>query len=292
MLKLYVAIDLMSCVHPYQNAHSGVPASKIISSLAPEWVRFHLQPELWIPSGWVASQVTQIIPVLLVDKKDAKGKYWRHQFHPKYKSGRKAHPDSIGVMRDAIIDQWKSASGAIEMQAGFEADDFIGDLCRSIGSNERVLMISVDSDWSQLVSDRAVWLDTYAAKERKHRDQRPAVLDIQQVIRRWNSYPDHNLPETYITNPREIAAVKHLIGDRSDAIPGGQIVPEGIIDLYYPTYRPTPIDRGNYNDSSQVQIPEVSGPGKPFWFFGLRNWSDYVLDYKAMTVLEIPHRDC
>ena len=291
MTTLFVAIDLMSCVHPYQNAHPTASFSQISNTLAPEWVRFHLQPELWIPSGWVASGVKKIVPILLVDEK-MKGVYWRHRYHAKYKSGRKAHPDSIGALRDAIIHQWKMAGGAIETQPEFEADDFAGDLCRSLGSNERALLISVDSDWAQLVSDRVVWLDTYAAKERKHRDQRPAVLDIQQVIKRWNSYPDHGLPETSITNPREIAQVKHLIGDRSDAIPGGGIVPFGIIDLYYPTYRPTPVDREKYLDSSEVQIPEVGGPGKPFWFYGLRDWHDYVLDYQTMTVLEIPHRDC
>ncbi len=289
-MRLYVAIDLMSCVHPYHSAHANIPVSRMRDTIAAEWVHFHLQPELWIPSGHNDAGVTEIIPILLVDEKSPKLKYWRHEYHAGYKGKRKSHPQSLGALKDEIVSLWRASGGAVEMQPGFEADDFAGDLCRSIGSNDRVLLVSVDSDWSQLVSDRVVWLDTYSAQERKHRDQRPCVLDIQQVIKRWNSYPDHE-PPYQISNPREVAERKHVLGDRADEIPPGEVVPFGIIDLYYPTYRPTPVDRDQYLSTQGVRLP-VQAKGKPFYFFCLRKWDDYLLDYKTMTVLEIPHRDC
>jgi 5'-3' exonuclease len=188
-------------------------------------------------------------------------------------------------MIDAVIGRWIDCGFTVFQQPEFEADDFAGTLVRSLGTDDRALLITVDSDWGQLVSDRVIWLDTYCATVRSHTDQKPSVLDIPQVIRRWNSYDKNSIDP--ISNPRDIVDRKHVYGDPADAIPGDQRVPIGIIDLLNPIEYTDDID---LNAIRSGNCRYAVNP-LPSYCYGVRSWLGYTIDLDTMQVTNIPDVD-
>lgn len=284
-MDTYLLVDLMSLIHPLVNSFESTKGAEKLSTwqdkILPLWTKHILSCELWLPEG--SGSVT---PIFLVDQKDAKNKYWRHQYHPKYKSGRKSHSDLLKIAKARAIELAEEAGVTILSQQGFEADDFAGEVVRATGRYDRLLMLSVDSDWGQLVSDRAIWLDTYCAKSRKHPDQISRVLDVKTVIKRHNSYEKHKgYP---ISNPRDIVEAKWILGDESDRIPPGRVVPRGIIDLITPLEYPEPIVLPAVNKN--IRVPDyIRGLTLlPSHVFGLPQFSGYRVDLDTMTTTRVP----
>src|SRR5690606_25915967 len=84
-------------------------------------------------------------------------------------------------------------------QLGFEADDLIGTLAHQ-GEAEgyRVVIVSGDKDFAQLVNDKITLLDTMKDKR----------TDIKAVVEKWGVRPD------------QIIDYLAICGDSSDNIPG------------------------------------------------------------------------
>lgn len=284
-MNTFLLLDLMSLIHPLVNSFEGAQGTEKRSTwedkILPMWIRHILSCELWLPKG--AGSVT---PVFLVDQKNAAEKYWRHHYFARYKGGRKSHSDILKIAKGRAIELAQEAGVSIFMQPGFEADDFAGEFVRALGRDDRVLMMSVDSDWGQLISDRAIWLDTFCTKPRKHPDQISRVLDVRTIIKRHNSYKKNQ--RYLISNPRDVVEAKWILGDESDKIPAGRAVPRGIIDLINPLEYPVPIVLPGVNRDIQVPSRIMELTLLPPLVFGLPRFADYEIDLNTMTTLHVP----
>jgi hypothetical protein len=174
--------------------------------------------------------------------------------------------------------------GTILQAPGFEADDWAGEVSRALGTNDRLFMVTVDTDWGQLINDRVIWLDTYCSTQRKNPDQKSLVLDAELLVRRINAYRDNE--SFQIEHPRELVDLKWTLGDRSDKIPAGNLPGlREIIDLYNPGKYPVPISLNEIQPRLDL-YPGV--PDLPMHILGLPTWKDYQVNLQNMTVTEVP----
>jgi DNA polymerase-1 len=138
-------------------------------------------------------------PELIAIVFDAKGPTFRHKLYKEYKATRPPMPDDLVVQLPFIK---KIVQGlnikTLEME-GFEADDIIGTLARmGDEKNYKVIMVTGDKDFRQLISPRISMWDTM--KDR---------------------FTDLNaLREEYDLEPRQMIDLMGLSGDSSDNIPG------------------------------------------------------------------------
>ncbi len=130
---------------------------------------------------------------------DAKGPTFRHQMYDLYKANRPPMPEDLAV-QIPYIKQVVDALNIVSLEvAGYEADDIIGTLARLAEQKGfRVIMVTGDKDFKQLVSPRASMWDP----------MRDRTTDYA------------SLKEGFGLEPSQWVDVMALAGDTSDNIPG------------------------------------------------------------------------
>jgi hypothetical protein len=136
-----------------------------------------------------------------------------------YKAGR-SYPDHLmQTIRKVTLETLKTF-GALDKK-GYEADDMASLVVRLAGDEEDIILLTVDTDWLGLCSDRTTWVCAtgYAPRVRM-------MLDGSM-----NAWASKRL-KTTLEQPRDIWAIKVEQGDKSDNLPPGS--PIGVIDLLAP----------------------------------------------------------
>lgn len=232
----YVALDFMSLVHPFA-AKMGELEAQMIPMFSNQWVHYFGNPHIYAPTkNPINFNPFDAKPILLVDSK-LKGKYWRHDYHTDYKTGRSPKSSLLLQIRDLLLNYWVEQGLQVLAQDGFEADDWAGALVKYSNPEDKIALVSVDSDWAQLVSDRVMWLDVFPPSRRKELHQKKSVLGSMEVLERFNNQRAFQRTRL-LRDPFDMVDYKHEFGDKSDRIPPGRLVPIGIIDLLHPLREP------------------------------------------------------
>ena len=130
---------------------------------------------------------------------DAKGPTFRHERYASYKANRPPMPEDLVEQLPWIRKVTEAFNIPVFEQAGFEADDLIGSLARRAEKNGfRVVMVTGDKDFMQLVTDRCTIWDPM-------KDKRIDPAAIRE---------DFDLEATQMID------VMGLSGDTADNIPG------------------------------------------------------------------------
>lgn len=142
---------------------------------------------------------------------DKAGPTFRNEIYPEYKSNRDAAPDDLKVQFDPIFRFSRLLNLPVLQVDGFEADDVIGSLVKTLLGKITVTIISGDKDLTQLVTNEVHMLDTM-------NNRRYTPEEVQTKF----GVPPEMIPE-YLA----------LIGDSSDNIPGASgIGPKTAVKLF------------------------------------------------------------
>lgn len=144
------------------------------------------------------------LPVLLWDGHAA----WRQEIYPEYKSNRDDDPVKLAIKED-----YRRQSNVLRMlfaDIGIpqircpdsEADDLAGHLCREIGDQAEITLLTGDTDWLQAVSDTVTW---------ESRDGRRVSL---------STFTEGTEKDGGMNSPAEYILCKAIAGDASDNIAG------------------------------------------------------------------------
>ncbi len=130
---------------------------------------------------------------------DAKGPTFRHELYQDYKANRPAMPEDLAVQIPIIKDITRGFNLPLIEKPGFEADDLIGTLARLAEDDGfRVVMVTGDKDFVQLVTDRTIIWDP----------MKDETIDKTGVLDKFG------------IEPRQMIDVMGLSGDTSDNVPG------------------------------------------------------------------------
>lgn len=271
--KSFVLLDAMSLIHTFVNQLEKLPSQPVRLKACNAWVTYFASPHLYIPDkNPIGMGTEQVLPILCVDQKTEAGKYWRHKHLPSYKTGRAAKSPLLLSTRDYLYKVWAKNNLPILAESGFEADDFAGQWVKSMRPGEKVAMVSVDSDWAQLVSQDVMWLDTFPPSRRTGDSQKCNVLGPDEVLTRFNS--QRAFLGCPLSKPADLVKHKWVNGDRSDNIPGNQSVGRGIIDLLTPLESPDPsaIEKYRTMPISQVWSLPPLPHAATHYAFGVPDW--------------------
>lgn len=132
---------------------------------------------------------------------DGRGKSFRKDIYPKYKSNRDPAPPEL-KRQIAFCRLLTRALGVSETSHdNYEADDLIGTLAaRSAAQSRPVVIVSGDKDLAQLVGENDAWWDY----------SRGGRLDSEGVKNQFGVYPG------------QIVDLLAIAGDPSDSIPGAR----------------------------------------------------------------------
>ncbi|MBK7846850.1 MAG: DNA polymerase I [Zoogloea sp.] len=130
---------------------------------------------------------------------DAKGKTFRDDWYPEYKSHRPPMPDDLRAQIAPLHEAVKAEGWPLLMEEGVEADDVIGTLTRqAVEAGWEVVISTGDKDLTQLVQPGVRWVNTMSEE----------VLDEAGVTAKFGVPPNRIVD--YLT----------LIGDTVDNVPG------------------------------------------------------------------------
>ncbi len=130
---------------------------------------------------------------------DSKGKTFRDEIYPLYKANREEPPDDLKQQIPKIYEVVDALAIPKFQMEGYEADDLIGTITRdSVNKGLKVVVITGDKDFSQLVSESVTLIDTMRNKETGLEDVR----------------------EKFSVPPERVTDVFALAGDSIDNIPG------------------------------------------------------------------------
>ena len=249
----YLVIDHMVLVHVLTSKLDAESDLNMIEGMIRVWCGFISRPWLYV-SDCPYFEAMELIPILVTDAKTQQPDtsipgYWRHHEFPKYKGNRKHASGLINILRKMTLDIWQEHNLPLFSEPGFEADDFASCFVNNF-KDDYFALLTVDSDWSGLVGDNCLWLDTYCGKfPRKNPLHQSNMLDSDRVLTRFNSHPDFkSFP---LLSPSDIYLAKHLLGDKSDNIPAGKLVDIGIIDLINPNVK---------IDHNKITLPKTHIP--------------------------------
>lgn len=127
---------------------------------------------------------------------DAKGKNRRHEMYSEYKATRLAMPEDLIVQQNILKEILPYTGYKIYIVEGYEADDVINTLSKTIENN--VWIVTKDKDLHQLINEKVQIYDY----------QKDEVIDREKVYEKFGLYPE------------SIADMLALMGDSSDNIPG------------------------------------------------------------------------
>ena len=134
---------------------------------------------------------------------DVSAPTFRHERFAEYKAHRPPTPPELRPQFDHIKNLMRAFSVPIYEQAGYEADDLLGTLCRQASEREiDTIVLTGDTDTLQLVS--------------------PSVrILLSHAVGNKNLYDELAVRERYGgLGPESVADIKALEGDSSDNIPG------------------------------------------------------------------------
>ncbi|TDN48628.1 DNA polymerase I [Azoarcus indigens] len=130
---------------------------------------------------------------------DAKGKTFRDDWYPEYKSHRPPMPDDLRVQIEPLHEAVKAEGWPLLCVEGVEADDVIGTLTRqAVEQGWEVVISTGDKDLTQLVRPGVRWVNTMSEE----------VLDEAGVTAKFGVPPERIID--YLT----------LVGDTVDNVPG------------------------------------------------------------------------
>lgn len=130
---------------------------------------------------------------------DAKGKSFRNEIYPDYKSNRPPMPDDLRVQLEYVQKMVNALGFPIISEPGVEADDVLGSYAKAAEAQGREVVICTgDKDLAQLVSDKVTMYDSMHDK----------LYDREGVKEKYGVYPEL------------IVDSLALKGDSSDNIPG------------------------------------------------------------------------
>ncbi len=180
---------------------------------------FHALPDLRNKGGQPTGAVYGVVAMLrklAADNKlhggaeyravvfDAKGKTFRDDWYPEYKSHRPPMPEDLAAQIPVIHDCVRALGWPLLMVDGVEADDVIGTLARSaeaMGIDS--VIVTGDKDLAQLVSPRIRLVNTMTRGS-----EPPEVLDEAGVLAKFG------------VSPGRIVDYLALVGDAVDNVPG------------------------------------------------------------------------
>ncbi|WP_454692476.1 DNA polymerase I [Achromobacter aloeverae] len=130
---------------------------------------------------------------------DAKGKTFRDDIYPEYKSHRPPMPEDLAAQIEPIHKAVRALGWPVFAVEGVEADDVIGTLARIATEHGLNTVVSTgDKDLAQLVDDHVTLVNTMSGE----------VLDPAGVVRKFG------------VPPERIVDYLMLIGDTVDNVPG------------------------------------------------------------------------
>ncbi len=135
---------------------------------------------------------------------DLKAPTFRHKLYDQYKAGRHAMPPELASQMPILKELLTDLGYKLVEQEGYEADDILGTLAKSCGTETQCFLATGDRDSLQLVRDNVTVL--LAAT----RHGQPETVH----------YTPDLVKETYGVTPPQLIEVKALMGDSSDHIPG------------------------------------------------------------------------
>ena len=135
---------------------------------------------------------------------DLKAPTFRHKLYDQYKAGRHAMPPELASQMPILKELLTDLGYKLVEQEGYEADDILGTLAKSCGTETQCFLATGDRDSLQLVRDNVTVL--LAAT----RHGQPETVH----------YTPELVKETYGVTPPQLIEVKALMGDTSDHIPG------------------------------------------------------------------------
>ncbi|MBI5108168.1 MAG: DNA polymerase I, partial [Rhodocyclales bacterium] len=171
---------------------------------------FHALPDLRTSGGQPTGAIRGVLSMLRVldaDYKadfravvfDAKGKTFRDDWYPEYKSHRPPMPEDLVAQIEPLHECIRAAGWPLLMESGVEADDVIGTLARQAAMAGIDCVISTgDKDLAQLVNERVTLVNTMNGEK----------LDIAGVKAKFG------------VPPERIVDYLALIGDSVDNVPG------------------------------------------------------------------------
>ena len=171
---------------------------------------FHGLPPLMSPEGKPSGAVFGVLNMLrrleqayvdahIVIVFDPPGPTYRHGIFSDYKANRSRMPDDLSVQIEPLYRLLRARGYPVCIVPGQEADDVIGTLARHyVNSGSSVIIATGDKDFTQLVSEQVVLLDTMQQR----------VLTREGVYKKFGVYPE------------QIIDYLALVGDASDNIPG------------------------------------------------------------------------
>jgi 5'-3' exonuclease, N-terminal resolvase-like domain len=266
-----VVLDFLSLVHPFVHKLGELPP-QATPKYCEQWVRYFGNPHVYCPQkNPVGFDPYNATPILCVDLKYGE-KYWRHDHLSGYKTGRKPKSSLLLQVRDRLLDLWVGCGLPYLMEAGYEADDWAGAIYNYRPKTSKLALVSVDSDWAQLVDERVIWLDVYPPSRRTGDTQKKSVLGIEEVLERFNNQ-EYYKNTRLLTHPYDLVDHKHEFGDwSSDRIPAGRLVDVGLIDLIHPLQTPERVrEKVSEEINKQYQpvpVPSLGGHmnfGVPSW---------------------------
>ncbi|MYH39675.1 MAG: DNA polymerase I [Candidatus Dadabacteria bacterium] len=128
---------------------------------------------------------------------DSKGKVFRNEIYPEYKANRDEAPENLKLQFPKIFELVRAFSIPMLAMEGYEADDIMGTIARAQGTS-KVVLVTGDKDFCQLVSEKVTLVDTM--KER--------VTGVQEVRQKYG------------IEPGQMIDFFALVGDAVDNIPG------------------------------------------------------------------------
>ena len=143
-------------------------------------------------------------PDYLCTSFDLRGPTFRHQKFTDYKAKRVKQPDELYAQIPIIKEVLKAFSIPVYEKEGFEADDVIGTIVKSLKGRKDIekLILTGDLDALQLVENTI------------------KVLTFKKGIRETKVYDIKAVQERYTFGPDQMIDYKALRGDASDNIPG------------------------------------------------------------------------
>ncbi len=130
---------------------------------------------------------------------DAKGKTFRDDLYPEYKSHRPPMPDDLRAQIEPLHEGVRAEGWPLLMVEGVEADDVIGTLTRqALEAGWEVVISTGDKDLTQLVRPGVRWVNTMSEE----------VLDVAGVTAKFG------------VPPERIIDYLALVGDTVDNVPG------------------------------------------------------------------------
>jgi DNA polymerase-1 len=136
---------------------------------------------------------------------DKGGETFRHRLYPEYKANRPPPPEDLPPQKLLINDVVDAFHICRLDKEGWEADDLIATVAeRALKKGKKVVIITGDKDFMQLVSDDLWLLD----EMRQRRGKTTTVVKEEQVREKFGVGPEH------------VVDVLALAGDSSDNIPG------------------------------------------------------------------------